>query len=248
MCRVRLVKRLLVIGVLTVLPLGAQEIVFDPEITQQEFEEFAATIGRGIYGSPIEPAEARSILSFDIGVAVTAMRIDEDAAFWIRSVDDDILQSGYLLVPRLIASKGLGRVNLSASYMQIPDTDVRVWGAALDVPIIRGGLVRPTIALRGTWSDLQGIEDLDLQTVGIEGFISKGFGPITPYAGIGLAQTEAEGLVRQTELTPEILLEMKEEETRLTVGARLSLLLFKLVVEAVRTDDTVYGAKFSFSL
>jgi hypothetical protein len=245
---VRLVNRLLVIGALVALPLGAQEIVFDPDITQQEFEEFAATIGRGIYASPIEPAEAGSILSFDIGIAVTAMRIDEDAAFWIRSVNDDILQNGYLFVPRLIASKGLGRVNLSASYMQIPDTDVRVWGAALDVPILRGGLVHPTIALRGTWSDLRGIEDLDLQTLGVEGFISKRLGPVTPYAGVGLAQTEAEGLVRQTELTPELLLEMKKEETRVTLGARVSLLLFKLVVEAVRTDETVYGAKFSFSL
>ncbi len=229
-------------------PLAGQDFNFDPDITQDEFEEFSLTLGRAIYASPVEPAHGGSVFSFDIGVAVTAVEVNEDAAFWIKSVDDNILQNGYLLAPRIIASKGFGRINISGSYMTIPDTDVKVWGAAIDIPILRGGLTTPTIAARGTWADVRGVEELDLQVIGLEGFISKGFGPITPYAGFGIAQTEATGVIEQTELTPEILLNSDTEEERITVGVKLSLLLFKVVVEAVQTDETAYAAKFSFSL
>ena len=228
--------------------ISAQDFDFDPDITQDEFEQFALTVGRAIYASPVEPADGGSIFSFDVGIAATAVRIDETAAYWVNSVDEDILQEGYLVVPRIIASKGFGRINISGSYMMIPDTDVEVWGAAIDIPIINGGIARPTIAARGTWADVRGVEELDLQVIGLEGFISKGFGPITPYAGFGIAQTEATGVIEATELNPEILLSTDTEEERITVGARLSLLLFKIVVEAVRTDETTYGAKFSFSL
>lgn len=226
----------------------AQEFSFDPDITQEEFEEFTITLSRAIYASPIEPAHGGSLLSFDVGVAVTAVEVNEDAAFWVNSVNEDILQQGYLLAPRVIASKGFGRLNVSGSYMMIPDTDVEIWGAAMDVPIIRGSLVRPTIAIRGTWADLRGVEEIDLQVIGLEGFISKGFGPVTPYAGFGIAQTEATGMVEEGDFNPEIMLETETEEERITVGARLSLLLFKVVVEAVQTDEITYGAKFSFSL
>lgn len=229
-------------------PLHSQDFDFDPDITQEEFEDFALTVSRAIYASPVEPADGGSAFSFDVGIAVTAIEVDENAAYWVKSVDEDILQDGYLLAPRVVASKGFGRINLSGSYMMIPDTDVEVWGAAIDIPIIAGGIARPTIAVRGTWADVRGVDELDLQVVGLEGFISKGFGPITPYAGIGIAQTDATGVIEETPFTPELLLVTETEEQRITVGARLSLVLFKIVVEAVQTDETTYGAKFSFSL
>lgn len=243
-------KKIAMVAVVVVLSGSgaAQDFSFDPEITQEQFEEFSLTVSRAIYASPIEPAHGGSILSFDVGIGVTAVEVDEDAAFWVNSVDDDILQQGYLLAPRLIASKGFGRVNVSGSYMMIPDTDVEVWGAAIDVPIIRGGLVSPTVAVRGTWADLRGVDELDLQVIGLEGFISKGFGPIAPYAGYGIARTEATGRIEESSFNPELLLTTEIDEDRITVGARLSLLLFKVVVEAVRTDEITYGAKFSFSL
>lgn len=236
------------LALVLVAPLGAQDFDFDPDITQEEFEDFALTISRAIYASPVEPPSGGSIFSFDIGIAVTAVEVDEDAAFWIKSVNEDILQSGYLLAPRIVASKGFGRISVSGSYMMIPDTDVEVWGAALDVPIVAGGLVRPTIAVRGTWADVRGVDELDLQAIGLEGFISKAFGPITPYAGIGIARTEATGVIEETVFFPEMVLNVESDEERITIGARLSLLLFKFVVEAVQTDETTYGAKFSFSL
>lgn len=227
----------------------AQDFGLDPEITQEQFEELSMTVSRAIYASPVEPAGGGSILGFDLGVAVAAIEVDEETAGWVDAVDEDILQGGRLLVPRIVASKGLGRLSLSASYMQIPDTDVEVWGAALDVPLIRGGLTSPTIAARGTWAQTRGIEELELEVVGIEGFISKGFGPITPYAGIGIARTDATGVIEASDLNPAIMLVMEDEEERLTLGASLSLLLFKVVVEAVETGpERVYAAKFSFSL
>lgn len=229
-------------------PLQAQDFGFDPDITQKEFEDFARTFSRAVYASPVEPADGGSVFSFDVGLAVTAIEVDENAAYWVKSVDEDILQSGYLMAPRLVVSKGFGRIAVSGSYTRVPDTSAEVWGAAVDVPILAGGLTSPTIAARGTWAEVRGVEELDLRVIGLEGFISKSFGPFTPYAGVGIAQTEATGLIEETPFTAEMLVRMDNEEERITVGARFSMPLMKVVVEVVETGETTYGAKFSFSL
>ncbi|HUF18167.1 MAG TPA: hypothetical protein VMS12_09020 [Thermoanaerobaculia bacterium] len=229
-------------------PLGAQDFSFDPEITQEEFRQFSRAISQAIYASPVEPATNRGLLAFDIGVAATAIEIDEDAAFWVNSVDSDLLTDGYLVVPRLVVSKGLVFANLSGMYAKIPDSDVEIWGAALDVPILRGGVAMPTLSIRGTWADVRGVEELDLTVYGAEVFISKGFGPFTPYAAAGIARTDSEGRIPETAVTPAMILQDEFDQERFTVGLRISLLVPKLVIEATQAEDISYAAKISFGL
>lgn len=230
------------------LPLGAQDFSFDPDITQEEFHELSLAISQAIYASPVEPASNRGLLAFDVGVAVTAIEIDEDAAFWVNSVDSDLLTDGYLLVPRAVVSKGLVFANLSAMYARIPDSDIEILGAALDVPIVRGSITMPTLSVRGTWSDLRGVDELDLTVYGAEVFISKGFGPFTPYAAAGIARTESEGRIPETALSPAIVLQDEFDQERFTVGLRVSFLVPKLVIEATQADELTYSAKFSLGL
>ncbi len=229
-------------------PLGAQDFSFDPEITEEEFREFSRAISQAIYASPVEPASNRGLLAFDIGIAATAIEIDEDAAFWVNSVDSDILTDGYLIVPRVVVSKGLVFANLSAMYSKVPDSDVEVLGAALDVPILRGNVAMPTISIRGTWADIRGVEELDLTVYGAEVFISKGFGPVTPYAAAGIARTESVGRIPETALSPAMVLEDEFDQERFTVGLRISMLVPKLVIEATQAEDLTYAAKFSLGL
>lgn len=200
-------------------------------------------MAQGIYATPVEPARARGLFGFDIGVAVTAVPVDTTAAYWENAVDDDFTYEDYVPVPRIVASKGLSVVTVSASYAKVPDTDITVWGGSLDVPILGGGIVKPTLALRGAYAQLRGVEELDLKTYGVELFLSKGFGPITPYIAAGMQRSDSVGRV-----TPTFTLEDESTVNRYTLGIKLSLLIPKLVVEATQAEERSYAAKISFGL
>jgi hypothetical protein len=223
------------------LPLfGQSGIELDPTITQEQFETFSRLVAQGIYATPVEPARARGLLGFDVGVAATAIPVETDQAYWQNAVNEDFTYSDHVVVPRLVASKGLSVVTISGMYAKVPDSDITVLGGSLDVPIISGGVVRPTLALRGSYALLQGVDDFDLNTYGAELFLSKGFGPLTPYGAVGIARSDAEGRVAGTTLTDE------STTNRITVGLKISLLIPKIVVEATQGEERSYAAKVAF--
>jgi hypothetical protein len=232
--------------ILFTLPLQAQsDIEFDPAITQEEFATFSRYVSQAIYATPVEPARARGLLGFDIGIAVTALPVDPEAAYWTRAVTEDFTVSDYVAVPRIIVSKGFSVATLSATYSKVPDTDISVWGGALDLPIVRGGLAAPTLALRGAYAQLRGVDELDLKTYGAELFLSKAFGPVTPYAAAGMTRSVSEGRVISNETLLATLSDEKDGE-RYTLGLRISLLVPKLAIEATQAETRSYAAKLSF--
>lgn len=223
-------------------PAAAQGFDFDPDLTQEQFHIFSSLVSQAIYPSPVNPPDPGGLFGFDIGIAATAIPIDEEAAYWVNSVDEDILYQGYLAVPRLVASKGLGFLNLSASYAEIPDTDIKVLGGSFDVPILNGGVIMPTLVVRGAYATIDGIDDLEMTTYGGEVVLGKTFGPITPYIGGGIAFVDSRAVITGTP----IILEEDFDQQRITGGVRFSLVLIKVVAEAIRTEeDTSYGAKLS---
>jgi hypothetical protein len=240
----------LLIAALWAIPAFGQsdDISFDPTITEEEFATFSRLVAQGIYATPVEPARARGLLGFDIGIAATAVPVDTDASYWLKAVDDDFTVGDHVAVPRIVVSKGLSAVTLSGSYAKVPDSDIQMWGGALDVSIINGGLVKPTLALRGSYAKLDGVDALDLDTYGVEIFLSKGFGPLTPYAAAGIARSDATGRIDVPTGVAPIVLTDAHESTRITVGVKLSLLIPKIVIEATQGEERSYAAKVSFGL
>jgi len=199
-------------------------------------------VAQGIYADPVSPARATGLLRFDIGVAATLVNVDQNADYWKRSVPNDILVSGgYVGIPRLVVSKGYGGGTISGSYAKISDTGVKTYGGAIDVPIIRGTVVTPEISLRGAYSKLTGVDVYKLKTYGVEAFISKGFGPIMPFASVGRMRTDAKGSLDSVNFT----LQDKGSINRFSAGVRLSLLVPKIVIEATQAEQRSYSAKVS---
>jgi hypothetical protein len=221
---------------LAALPLRAGDFNFDTT-TQQDFRTFSRIVGQGIFATPVQPARAGSVVSFDAGVAATFVAVDTKASYWQHTVTGDITTSGYIAIPRLVASKGLGFATISATYMKINQTGAKVYGGAVDVPIIRGTLATPELALRGSYSTLTGVDVFKEKTYGQEAFLSKGFGPIMPYAAYGRQRSSATGS------TPTLSLHDTSNINRITVGVRISLLLPKIIVEATQGEVRSYAAK-----
>jgi len=227
---------------LIALPLSAADIAFNPKITQSEFAKFSRVLGQGIFATPVQPARGTGLLGFDIGIAATAMKIDKGAAFWTNSVpqNSSFVRGNYAAVPRLVVSKGFGGATISGSYAQFSNSGVRTYGGAVDVPIIRGTVATPEIALRGSYATITGVDVLKLKTYGVEAFVSKGFGPFMPYAAVGRMRTDARGTI-----TPTFSLSDRVDIKRYTAGLRISMLIPKLVDEATQAEQRSYAAKIS---
>src|SRR3954447_2006650 len=187
----------IVLIALCALPMrAADDIHFDGTITPEDFAKFSRIVAQGIYCDPIQPARASGLLHFDIGIGATIVKVDENASYWKKSVPKDIVVSGgYVGIPRLIVAKGYGGGTISASYAKISDTGVKIYGGALDMPLIRGSIAVPEVSLRGVYTKLSGVDVYRLKVYGLEAFISKGFGPLTPFAAVGRMRTDARGSI-----------------------------------------------------
>ena len=196
-----------------------------------------------MFPSPIQPAGASGLTRFDIGIAATAVQVDPNASYWSRAVNKDITLGGnYIAVPRLVVTKGLGAASVSGSYAKLGRTGGSIAGGSLDIPIINGGVLKPTLALRGSYSTLRGIDVYKINTYGAELFLGKGFGPITPYGAIGKQRSDATGMIPQASLT----LKDKSTLTRYTLGAAINLLILRVNIEANQAEMRSYGARVSF--
>jgi hypothetical protein len=231
------------------LPLRAQnDVQFDPATSLAEFSKFAKVVGQGIFATPVEPARATGILRFDVGIAATLVAVDTNDPYWRHAVpaNNDFTRNGYAAVPRLVVSKGFSSGTISGTYAKISDSGIATWGGALDVPIIRGTLATPEIALRASYATLTGVDVFKLKTYGAEAFISKGFGPLTPYGAIGRQRIDARG--EFPPLGSSVALPKLRDNSdinRVTVGLRISLVVPKFSIEATQGEVRSYAAKIS---
>lgn len=225
------------------MPLAAQDISFDPRITQDEFGKFSRVVAQGIFPTPVQPARASGLLGFDVGVAGTAVSIDKNSTWWQYATDHDFSTHGYVGVPRLVASKGFGFATISGSYAKLGSSGIKTYGGSIDLPIFRGTVVTPEVALRGSYATITGADVYKQKLYGAEAFISKGFGPVMPYAAIGRMRANSTGTI----VVPvSHVIHDQSDINRYTAGVRLSLLVPKIAVEVTKAEVTSYAAKISF--
>ncbi len=215
-------------------------------LAQDEFRQLAREIGIGLSAFQARPAAPLGFLRFDAGVEVTAVDIDEKRAFWSRAFADGDAPS-VLPVPKVHVDVGLPLgIDLGALYSYVPDSNIRLWGAEAKWAIIRGGAVWPAVAVRGGYTSLEGVDELELTTKSVDASISKGFGPVTPYVGIGRIWIEAEPKGAAA-APPAGLVEVNPVEDRVFAGLRLRLALLSLVAEASWSRVPAYTLRLNVS-
>jgi hypothetical protein len=245
----QLVHLAIVLIALAALPARAADdrIAFDPSITQEEFRTFSHLLAQGIYATPVSPARSSSVLGFDVGIAATVVKVDTTADYWRHAVSNAgaFESGGYVGVPRLVVSKGFGSGTLSGTYAKLSDSSIKTYGGALDLPIVRGSLVGPELALRAAYAVVEGVDVYKLKTYGAELFLSKGFGPLTPYGAIGRMRSDARGDIPASAQSTAFTMRDRSDLNRYTLGVRISLLLPKITIEATQAEVRSYAAKVS---
>jgi hypothetical protein len=224
---------LLALGLSTMIAPPAQAAKYDIAIpdnllTQSMFRDLSEEIGLAVAYRPIAPAEPLGLLGFDIGVEVTAVNIDSSEAFW-SSVNPDL--PSYLAFPKLHAQKGLPfGIDVGFVYTKLPSSNVGMYGGEVKWAILKGTVATPALALRGTYTTLTGVDTLDVSTYGADLSVSKGFGPLTPYAGIGEVWINSSSNAQAVGLVP--LANESLSESHFFVGTKWSILLLSFALEA----------------
>ncbi|MFY9269274.1 MAG: hypothetical protein WAO55_05915 [Candidatus Manganitrophaceae bacterium] len=221
-------------------PAADLDILIPNSLIQSQFKSFSQEAGLALSYLPLSPAEPLGVLGFDIGVEVTAVNIREGESYWKAVAPDAPSQ---LLLPKVHVQKGLPfGFDVGAVFSKVPQSNVSMMGGELKWALLSGNAVLPAVAIRGSYTKLLGVDSLDLQTIGADLSISKGFAFITPYVGIGQVW------VKSQEKINDLILNLKEERLALTkgfVGVKISLLVVNFVAEADFSKIPMYSGRIN---
>jgi hypothetical protein len=199
-------------------------------LSQGEFQKISKDLAAALSFKPMIPAESLGIIGFDIGIGASATKLS-DENIWKKAADGASVSS-YLVVPSLRVHKGLPfDIDLGFTATAVPSSNVRLYGGELRWAVLPGGIATPAVALRTSFSTMNGVDQLGFSTIGLDASISKGFAFLTPYAGIGTVKVSSKPRA-DTGLSKESFY-----RTKIFVGANINLGLLNFALETDRTGD-----------
>ena len=208
---------------------------------QSNFRLLSEDLGAALSYKAVIPAEPLGLTGFDISLEGSSTKLEHADLLKLATGGDS---GSTLVVPKLHAHKGLPLgIDVGAFYSAIPNSNIKLWGAELRYALLKGGVAMPALALRGSYSTLQGVSQLDFNTKGVDLSISKGFTLLTPYAGIGKVW------VNSTPVGVPPLVKEDFSYSKVFAGVNLNFGLVNIAVETDKTGDaTSYSVKFGWRL
>lgn len=212
----------------------------DKDFFQSEFEDMCKELGFAINYMPLTPAAPLGVLGFNIGIEGTFLDIDQDSLYWQKVTTDS--PPDYFPIPKLHIQKGLPfKIDLGAIYSQISGTNVSLIGGEIKWSLLKGSPVTPAFSVRGSYTKLNGVDTLDLETMGLDASVSKGFAIFTPYAGVGQLWISGEEKVPGIDLS-----KANEQLTKVYAGVKFDPFpLVSLTAEVDYAEIMAYSLRFS---
>ena len=210
-------------------------------LTQDEFRILSEDMGSALSYKPVTPAEPLGVTGFDVGLVVTSTDVKRSSQSWSKATNNgEAINTLY--IPKLHISKGLPfNLDIGAFYSSIPSTNIKLYGAELRYAILAGGISTPAVAIRGSYTKLNGVSQLAFDTKGLDVSISKGFALFTPYAGIGRVYVNS---------TPDATTGRSAEkfnQSKVFGGINMNFGLTNFALEADKTGAAKsYSAKLGF--
>lgn len=220
---------------------AARDIDQIQNLNQGEFRLMSEDLGAALSYKALIPAEPLGTAGFDLGIEVTATRLVSDSVLAKAMTSNDSPKT--LFVPKVHIHKGLPfGFDIGLMGATVPNSNISLWGAELRYAILKGGTASPAIGVRASYSQLLGVDQLDLSTTGVDVSLSKGFAFVTPYIGGGVVW------VRSTPNLPIPVLGSEEfSYGKYFVGLNMNFAVINILFEADRTGEaTSYGLKFGW--
>jgi len=214
-------------------------------VSQGDMNGLARELGLASASIPLAPAEPLGLaLGLDVGLGVSVADIHDEKTYWQSAIEGGNPKP-VLILPYLSVRKGvpLG-IDFGATYTPtVIGSDLSLVGAEVKWSFIKGSMLTPALALRVDYHRALGASDFSLQTVSTDISISKGFGPLKPYTGIGMAfiffHPEAGNILRESD----------PRELKGYAGVRIKLLLIQIVPEIdLARNFLIYSLKVGLVL
>jgi len=186
----------------------------------------------------ISASDPLDTLNFSVGFEVTTTNMEQDSRLLEKITPRESSNTNTLHMPKLQVRKGLSPGwDIGAYYSSLPDTDIHIYGGELRYSLFNRHQTLPALAVRGTYSYLSGVEDLNLTSTGLEFSVSRGFSGLTPYAGFGTTWVDGEDQLNgyRENLT----------QTKYFMGLNFNLGLFNFAAETEQNgESSTTKAKF----
>ena len=234
------------------MPAMAKTSISINTLTQDEFKTFSEDLGMALSYQPLSPAAplGDKLPGFDAGVEASFVKLDKTSPYF-QKIKDATAAAGAdfpnsLVLPRVHVQVGLPiiPIDLGVSYTKVGD--ISLTGYEIKYAILKGGLAMPAVALRGAYTKLSGLDELDMTTKSLDLSISKGILIFTPYAGVGKVWITSEA-----HSTPTIPITLEKEDvskTKFFVGAKVKVFPFvNLVVEGDFANVKEYTARLNIN-
>ena len=220
---------------------SAREVDELQDLLQDEFEALSEDFGAALSYRSITPAEHLGLTGFDLGAAITYTEL-ENYKDWQDAVSSSS-DLDYVIAPKLYLHKGLPfGIDVGGFVGSSSNSDVDLFGVEVKYALLKGGVAKPAIGLRAAYTQLDGVDQLDMDTTSVDISISKGFVMLTPYAGAGIVWVNSEPQKEASFLDDE-----DPELSKVFAGLNVNLALLNLAFEADKTgDSTSYSAKVGF--
>ena len=204
-------------------------------VAQGDFRLISEDLGAALSYHPQTPTEPLGTTGFDVGVSVAMSKVANKDSL-SRASSDSV--PSYLPVPTLRANKGLPfGFDIGLLYAKVPGSDISFWGGEARWAFIQGGVAAPAVGVRGSYTKLSGVDQLDMSTKGLDISASKGFAFFTPYIGVGRTWITSE---------PHVANLTKEDFAlnKFFIGTGFKVGLFNTNLEVDRTGhSTAYSLK-----
>ena len=241
--------KLIIINGLLCFILSAPAMAGDNDIDMQQFSlgeqelfgDLIRDLGAAMSYRAVAPAEPLGlILGIDVGLEVTGSKMQNEQNGWKTATANngqDTIYNGKIHV-----HKGLPLgIDVAAYLGSVADSNMKSVGGEVKYAILEGSTVSPALAVRGSYTAMTGVDDLDLSTAGLELSISKGFAMLTPYAGLGAIYYEGEG----SGLDNYKFDSESDTLAKYFLGVNFNMGLVNFAAEADRTgENSSYSAKF----
>src|SRR5579859_2089774 len=157
-------------------------ITISAALGQQNFNDLSEDLGAVTSYKQLEGATSEGITGFDLTVDAGSTQVGHQAA-WNAATGNSVSSVPFADVR---VTKGLPfGFDIGGEYSTVPGSNISLYGAELRYAILDGGIAEPAIGVRAGYTHLTGVDKLSYHTTNLDVSISKGFGPVTPYAGVG---------------------------------------------------------------